>query len=100
MMSNTSKKLDAVQMMRTIRKTISSKIENMTLEEERHWLASHEFGDPLLQRLQEKADEVADGLCEATRSKTSLQDVMRDISKNAAEQGLTPEILQSFLDEQ
>ncbi len=39
-------------------------------------------------------------LRDATRSKASLKDVMREISKNARERGLTPEILQSILDEQ
>ena len=39
-------------------------------------------------------------LRDATRSKASLKDVMREISKNAQERGLTPEILQAILDEQ
>lgn len=39
-------------------------------------------------------------LRDATRSKASLKDVMREISKNAQQRGLTPEILQSILDEQ
>jgi len=38
-------------------------------------------------------------LRDATRSKSSLQDVMREISQNAQQRGLTPEILQSMLDE-
>jgi len=53
-MSSVKKEFDAVQMMRSIRDSISSQIESMTLEEERRWLASQEFGDPRLQRLQEK----------------------------------------------
>jgi hypothetical protein len=39
-------------------------------------------------------------LREATRSKSSLNDVMREISGNAQRRGLTPEILRSILDEQ
>ncbi|NOX53376.1 MAG: hypothetical protein GXP27_02850 [Planctomycetes bacterium] len=36
-------------------------------------------------------------LRDATRSKESLKEVMRQVSKNAQERGLTPEILQSSL---
>jgi hypothetical protein len=39
-------------------------------------------------------------LRDATRSKSSLKDVMREISRNAQQRGLTPEILESILDEQ
>jgi hypothetical protein len=39
-------------------------------------------------------------LREATRSKSSLKDVMRELSENAQRRGLTPEILRSILDEQ
>ncbi len=53
-MNNVPKKFDSVQMMRSIRDSISSEIENMTLEEERQWFASQAFEDPFLQRLQEK----------------------------------------------
>ncbi len=38
-------------------------------------------------------------LRDATHSKASLKDVMLDISQNAQQRGLTPEILQSILDE-
>ena len=38
-------------------------------------------------------------LRDATRSKASLQDVMREISQNAQQRGLTPEILQAMFDE-
>lgn len=38
-------------------------------------------------------------LREATKSTTSLEDVMREISHNAQQRGLTPEILKSLLDE-
>ena len=39
-------------------------------------------------------------LRDATRSKTSLADVMRDIGQNAQQRGLTPETLKSIVDEQ
>jgi hypothetical protein len=39
-------------------------------------------------------------LTEATRSSRSLKEVMREISWKAQERGLTPEILESILDEQ
>ena len=39
-------------------------------------------------------------LRDATRSKASLKDVMLDISRNAQQRGLTPEILQSMLDDE
>jgi len=38
-------------------------------------------------------------LRDATRSKMSLNDVMCEISQNAQQRGLTPEILNSILDE-
>lgn len=38
-------------------------------------------------------------LREVTRPGTSLEDVMDELSRNAQERGLTPEILQSILDE-
>jgi hypothetical protein len=37
-------------------------------------------------------------LRDATRSKKSLKDVMFEISQNAQQRGLTPEILRSILD--
>ena len=38
-------------------------------------------------------------LRDATKSKTSLEEVMREISRSAQQRGLTPEILRSLLDE-
>ena len=38
-------------------------------------------------------------LRDVTRSKASLKEVMLDISQNARQRGLTPEILQAMLDE-
>lgn len=59
-MSNTKKPFDSVEMMRSIRDSISSKIEGMTLEEELEWLASQPLNDPLLERLRKKAAQQAD----------------------------------------
>lgn len=59
-MSNTKKSFDSVKMMRSIRDSLSSKIEGMTLEEEREWLASQPLNDPLLERLRKKAAQQAD----------------------------------------
>ena len=39
-------------------------------------------------------------LADATKSTGSLKQIMHDISKKAQERGLTPEILESILDEQ
>lgn len=38
-------------------------------------------------------------LRDATHSQASLMDIMREISQTAQKRGLTPEILQSILDE-
>ena len=42
-MSKIKKRFDSVDMMRSIRDKISSKIEGMTLEKELEWLASREL---------------------------------------------------------
>lgn len=39
-------------------------------------------------------------LRDATKSEKSLSEVMSDISRNAQRRGLTPEILQSILDDE
>lgn len=38
-------------------------------------------------------------LREATESRMSLREIMRDISRNAQRRGLTPELLKSILDD-
>jgi hypothetical protein len=58
------KTFDAVQMTRSIRDEISSKIATMSVEEENRWLRSAKFSDPRLQRLMELAAQqgaAADG---------------------------------------
>ena len=54
-MSKSTKKFDAVAMMRSIRDKLSAEIEGMTLEEELVWLASREIKDPFLKRLRDRA---------------------------------------------
>lgn len=39
-------------------------------------------------------------LCDATRRKRPLEEVMSDISRNAQARGLTPEIMDLILDEE
>ena len=59
-MSKTEKKFDAVAMMRSIRDKLSAEFEGMTLEEELAWLASQEFEDPFLRRLQARVAQASD----------------------------------------
>lgn len=61
-MSDTKKQFDSVEMMRSIRDSLSSKIEGMTLEEELEWLASQALNDPLLERLRKKAGQQANAI--------------------------------------
>ena len=61
-MSDTKKQFDSVEMMRSIRDSLSAKIEGMTLEEELEWLASQALNDPLLERLRKKAGQQANAI--------------------------------------
>lgn len=54
-MTKPEKTFDAVEMMRSARDAISTKIESMTLEEELDWLASQDLGDAFLNRLRARA---------------------------------------------
>ena len=55
-MSKTSMKVfDTIQMVRSIRDDISSKIIHMSAEEENKWLRSRELTDPRLRQLMELA---------------------------------------------
>ena len=56
-MSRDKKDFDAVEMMRSIREKLSSKIAGMTLDEELKWLALEKLDDPLLERLRMKAGQ-------------------------------------------
>lgn len=64
MSKSSTKTFDAVQMTRSIRDEISSKIATMSVEEENRWLRSAKFSDLRLQRLMELAAQqgaAADG---------------------------------------
>ena len=55
-MSNSpTKTFDAVQMTRTVRDDVSSKIATMSVDDENRWLRSTEFSDPKLRRLMDLA---------------------------------------------
>ena len=59
-MSTESKKpFDCVASMREARDAISAEIENMSHEELTAWLRSHQYSDPVLQRLSERASRQA-----------------------------------------
>ena len=51
MSKSSTKTFDAVQMVRSIRDDISSRILNMSAEQENQWLRSTAFADPRLRRL-------------------------------------------------
>ena len=56
----TSKTFDCVQSMREIRDRLSAEIADMNYDELSRWLRSHQYSDPFLQRLAEKAAQQAD----------------------------------------
>ncbi len=55
-----SKTFDCVQSMRQIRDRLSAEIADMSHEELVRWLRAHQYSDPFLQRLAEKAAHQAD----------------------------------------
>ncbi len=55
-----SKTLDCVRSMREIRDKISAEIAAMSYDELAQWLRAHQYSDPFLQRLAEKAAQQAD----------------------------------------
>ena len=54
-----SKTFDCVQSMRQIRDRLSAEIADMSYDELVHWLRAHQYSDPSLQRLAEKAAQQA-----------------------------------------
>ena len=67
-MSNpSSKAFDCVQSMRQIRDRLSAEIADMGHDQLVRWLRAHQYSDPILQRLAEKAAQQADA---ADRSST------------------------------
>lgn len=66
-MTETKKRFDAVDMMRSARDKISAEIEGMTLEDELRWLASQDLHDPFLEHLRDRAAQPADAADDASR---------------------------------
>ena len=62
-----SKTFDCVQSMRQIRDRLSAEIADMTYDELAQWLRAHQYSDPFLQRLAEKAAQQADAADDASR---------------------------------
>ena len=55
-----SKTFDCVQSMRQIRDRLSAEIAGMNHDEMVRWLRAHQYTDPMLQRLAERAAQQAD----------------------------------------
>ena len=55
-----SKTFDCVQSMRQIRDRLSAEVADMSYDELAQWLRAHQYSDPFLQRLAEKAAQQAD----------------------------------------
>ena len=55
----TPKSFDCVQSMREIRDRLSEEIVDMSYDEMARWIRAHRYSDPLLQRLANKAAQVA-----------------------------------------
>ena len=60
MSESSSKTFDCVQSMRQARDRLSAEIAGMSYDELVKWLRTHRYGDPVLQRLAEKAAQQAD----------------------------------------
>ena len=56
----TPKNFDCVQNMRQTRDKLSAEIADMNYDELAQWLRSHQYSDPVLQRLAEKAAPKSD----------------------------------------
>ena len=60
MTNPSSKTFDCVQSMRQIRDRLSAEIAEMSYDELAQWLRAHQYSDPFLQRLAERAAQQAD----------------------------------------
>ncbi len=60
MTNPSSKTFDCVQSMRQIRDRLSAEIAEMSFDELAQWLRAHQYSDPFLQRLAERAAQQAD----------------------------------------
>lgn len=67
MSDSTSKTFDCVQSMRQIRDRLSEEIADMGYEDLARWLRRHQYSDPCLQRLAEKAAQQGDAADGASR---------------------------------
>lgn len=60
MSRSSSKTFDSVQSMRQVRDGLSAEIANMSYDELVRWLRAHQYRDPFLQGLAERAAQQAD----------------------------------------
>lgn len=67
MSESTSKTFDCVQSMRQIREKLNEEIADISFEELAHWLRSHQYSDPVLKRLAERAAQQGDAADDASR---------------------------------
>jgi hypothetical protein len=63
----TRKTFDCVGSMRQIRDRISSEIAEMSYEQLSHWLGSHRYSDPVLERLARKPHQSGDAASAGSR---------------------------------
>ena len=66
MIEPTPKTFDCVQSMRRIRDQLSGEIATLTYDELVKWFRAHDYADPILRRLSEKAARQADAVTEAS----------------------------------
>jgi hypothetical protein len=62
-----SKTFDCVQSMRQIRDRVSAEVAEMSHDELAQWLRAHQYSDPFLQGLAEKAAKQTDAVGDASR---------------------------------
>ncbi len=67
MSDSSSKTFDCVQSMRQTRDKISAEIADMSFEELSRWLSLHEYTDPILKRLAERAAQQRAAVKDSTR---------------------------------
>lgn len=71
-MTESSKKVDAVSLMRSARDSMSRRTACMTPEEELDWLASERLSDPFLERLRERGVQQASARDQAAKKRSHL----------------------------
>ncbi len=60
MTETTSKVFDCVQSMRQARESLNAEIADMSYDELARWFREHQYSDPVLQRLSERAAQQAE----------------------------------------